>query len=66
VEKSIAPEPIVKSPELGTKVTQDKSTTDAVVDCDRCGSPMIERSCKLICMNCGSRIDCSDVTIYMD
>jgi uncharacterized Zn finger protein (UPF0148 family) len=33
--------------------------------CDRCGFPMIERSCKVTCMNCGQRWDCSDLTIWV-
>jgi hypothetical protein len=32
--------------------------------CDRCGFPMVERQCKVICPNCGQRWDCSDVTIW--
>jgi hypothetical protein len=32
----------------------------APVLCDICGSPMIERNCKIICMNCGFRRDCTD------
>ncbi len=34
--------------------------------CDRCGFEMIERNCKVICPNCGSRWDCSDLSIYVD
>lgn len=34
--------------------------------CDRCGFEMIERNCKVICPNCGSRWDCSDLSIYTD
>jgi len=34
--------------------------------CDRCGAPMIERSCKIVCLNCGHRFDCSDLNIYFD
>jgi uncharacterized Zn finger protein (UPF0148 family) len=34
--------------------------------CDRCGHDMFELSCKVICPNCGSRFDCSDLTIYFD
>jgi DNA-directed RNA polymerase subunit RPC12/RpoP len=62
----IVPGPSVKGTEFGIAASQDKPTTDPVVHCDRCGSPMIERTCKLMCMNCGSRIDCSDLSIYMD
>lgn len=34
--------------------------------CDRCGFEMRERNCKIICPNCGSRFDCSDLSIYFD
>jgi hypothetical protein len=66
VAEFTAPEPIVKDTEVVAQASQDRPATEAVVSCDRCGFPMIERSCKLICLNCGSRIDCSDVSIYMD
>jgi hypothetical protein len=58
--------PIIDETGAEIETTQDTDATDAALCCDRCGSPMIERSCKLICTNCGSRIDCSDLTIYMD
>jgi len=28
--------------------------------CERCGHEMEERSCKIVCLNCGYRRDCSD------
>jgi len=34
--------------------------------CDRCGTEMRERNCKIICPNCGNRFDCSDLNIYFD
>jgi rubrerythrin len=34
--------------------------------CDRCGSEMHERNCKVTCPNCGNRFDCSDLNIYFD
>jgi hypothetical protein len=34
--------------------------------CDRCGSEMFEKNCKVICPNCGNRFDCSDLNIYFD
>lgn len=34
--------------------------------CDRCGSQMNERNCKVTCPNCGNRFDCSDLNIYFD
>ena len=33
--------------------------------CDRCGFQMVEQHCKVICLNCGARWDCSDVTIWV-
>ena len=34
--------------------------------CDRCGSKMFEKNCKVTCPNCGNRFDCSDLNIYFD
>jgi predicted metal-dependent hydrolase len=34
--------------------------------CDRCGSQMHEKNCKVTCPNCGNRFDCSDLNIYFD
>lgn len=34
--------------------------------CDRCGSQMYERNCKVSCPNCGNRFDCSDLNLYFD
>jgi len=34
--------------------------------CDRCGSTMYEKNCKVICPNCGNQFDCSDLNIYFD
>ncbi len=34
--------------------------------CDRCGFEMVEEHCKVVCPNCGSRYDCSDLNIYFD
>jgi len=28
--------------------------------CEICGSPMIQRHCKILCLNCGYQRDCSD------
>ena len=28
--------------------------------CDLCGSRMVERNCKIRCLNCGYTRDCSD------
>ena len=37
-----------------------------VFNCDRCGCEMVEKNCKVVCKNCGSRFDCSDLNIYLD
>ena len=34
--------------------------------CDRCGSEMHEKNCKVTCLNCGNRFDCSDLNINFD
>lgn len=34
--------------------------------CDRCGTRMVEKNCKVTCPNCGNRFDCSDLNIYFD
>jgi predicted metal-dependent hydrolase len=34
--------------------------------CDKCGSEMHEKNCKVSCTNCGNRFDCSDLNIYFD
>jgi uncharacterized protein len=34
--------------------------------CDRCGTRMHEKNCKVICPNCGNQFDCSDLNIYFD
>jgi rRNA maturation endonuclease Nob1 len=31
--------------------------------CDRCGRAYESRQCKLVCTNCGARLDCSDLFI---
>lgn len=38
----------------------DEGIGRAAGECDRCGGPMIERHCKLVCTNCGFQRDCSD------
>lgn len=34
--------------------------------CDRCGSEMYDKNCKVTCPNCGNRFDCSDLNLYFD
>jgi uncharacterized protein len=41
-------------------------TEKRVYICDRCGSEMYERNCKVTCPNCGNRFDCSDLNLYFD
>jgi predicted metal-dependent hydrolase len=43
-----------------------KWTGKRVYVCDRCGSEMNEKNCKVTCPNCGNRFDCSDLNIYFD
>lgn len=28
--------------------------------CELCGGPVVERHCKIVCLNCGAQRDCSD------
>jgi predicted metal-dependent hydrolase len=37
-----------------------------IYTCDRCGTEMHEKNCKVTCPNCGNRFDCSDLNIYFD
>jgi rubrerythrin len=45
---------------------QKESSKKKVYICDRCGSEMLERNCKITCPNCGNRFDCSDLNIHFD
>lgn len=44
----------------------DPETPDMRWHCDRCGAVMLEDRCKIVCPNCGSRFDCSDLNLYFD
>jgi hypothetical protein len=46
--------------------TADVGVEKPAIHCDRCGAQMIESRCKIVCLNCGSCLDCSDLSIYMD
>jgi exosome complex RNA-binding protein Csl4 len=35
-------------------------TSGEVYVCDRCGEPLEERQCQIVCRNCGMVRDCSD------
>ncbi len=48
------------------EAADDATPENAGLHCDRCGAPMLARHCKLVCVNCGARLDCSDLSIYMD
>lgn len=50
----------------GTRNAHDEVAARHVYICDRCGCKMFEANCKVICPNCGSRYDCSDLTIHLD
>ena len=52
--------------EKSFETKQRQPAKKPVYVCDRCGMEMIERSCKVICLNCGNRFDCSDLNIYFD
>ena len=45
---------------------EEGSTGKKTFICDRCGSEMHEKNCKVTCPNCGNRFDCSDLNIYFD
>jgi len=59
-------------PETGTAVRGGTESKSAPRDekkkwvCDRCGSEMDERNCRIICPNCGNCFDCSDLNLYFD
>jgi hypothetical protein len=41
-------------------------TSPRVWTCDRCGGEMTEHNCKIICLACGNRFDCSDLNLHFD
>ena len=45
---------------------EDSGKSRKIWICDRCGSEMHEKNCKVSCPNCGNRFDCSDLNIYFD
>ena len=53
--------------EFDTSLFKDVEWSEKRVwTCDRCGSQMNEKNCKVSCPNCGNRFDCSDLNIYFD
>jgi Zn finger protein HypA/HybF involved in hydrogenase expression len=60
-----APEPETNA--QGTSIRVDTSVHSKKPHaCDRCGTEMREKNCKITCPNCGNRFDCSDLNIYFD
>jgi rubrerythrin len=45
---------------------KDVAARKRIFICDRCGTEMREKNCKVTCPNCGNRFDCSDLNIYFD
>lgn len=37
-----------------------RGRTEAAAVCELCGGPVLERHCKVLCLNCGFQRDCSD------
>jgi hypothetical protein len=38
----------------------EPATLPGVILCDLCGTPMLERHCRLVCLRCGYERDCTD------
>jgi hypothetical protein len=36
------------------------AATPGALRCDLCGAPVLDRHCKIVCLNCGYQRDCSD------
>ena len=49
-----------------TQIHETPAPKKQIYICDRCGTEMDERNCKIVCPNCGNRFDCSDLNIYFD
>jgi len=56
----LSPQPAAKS------MNRRAPRSQLIITCDRCGDRMYEKNCKVICPNCGSRFDCSDLSIRID
>ncbi len=68
---------MTKPEEQETPVTPDASRKAATIpqtpgkpkrvyQCDRCGFEMFQINCKVVCPNCGSRYDCSDLNLNFE
>ncbi len=63
-EQEKAATPSASRKEAVTPPARGKRTR--VYLCDRCGFQMFETNCKVVCPNCGSRYDCSDLNINFE
>ncbi len=52
--------------QIAWRAAEDGGRSKRIWICDRCGSEMFEKNCKVTCPNCGNRFDCSDLNIYFD
>lgn len=48
------------APTRGAPAPGAEGASGAEHVCDRCGSAMIERHCKIVCLRCGYQRDCTD------
>jgi hypothetical protein len=46
--------------ESGVGVPPGDEADRHAAPCEICGAPVIERHCKIVCLNCGYTRDCSD------
>ncbi len=37
-----------------------KTAATPGLECELCGGPVLDRHCKVVCLNCGFQRDCSD------
>lgn len=58
MSKDLTPPP--DRPEEGRSGEEDGSPPAAGGACELCGGPVVERHCKIECLNCGYQRDCSD------
>jgi hypothetical protein len=57
--------PIIYDQDFCVNHEREEEKTFKII-CDRCGSIMVSGNCKITCLNCGNRFDCSDLNIYFD
>lgn len=44
----------------GEEPSGDEGSENAPLRCELCGGPVLDRHCKVTCLNCGFQRDCSD------